>query len=116
MFRCPPHFAAADPSQASAFAAAAALAVSKASNPVAEPMSVAPTTTCASSGANKAASAPAQTVTRTTEVKRVSFDCKPDNIEPEAESFHTPDGSPQRAAPQVSEGASSSTNAAAQLP
>lgn len=117
MLRCPPHLAAADPSQASAFAAAAARAVSKASSPVAGPASeVAQTTACTSSGTNKAASAPAQTVARTTEAKRVSFDCKPDNIEPEAEIFHTPTGSPQRAVPQVSEGASSTPSATVQLP
>jgi len=109
--------AAADPSQASAFAAAAARAVSKASSPVAGPASeVAQTTACTSSGTNKAASAPAQTVARTTEAKRVSFDCKPDNIEPEAEIFHTPTGSPQRAVPQVSEGASSTPSATVQPP
>lgn len=117
MLRCPPHLASVDPSQASAFAAAAAQAVSKASNPVARPMSeIAQPTTSTSSGTDKVASAPAQTVARTTEAKRVSFDCKPDNIEPEAEIFHTPTGSPQRALPQVSEGLPSSTNAAAQLP
>lgn len=117
MLRCPPHSASVDPSQASAFAAAAALAVNKASNPVAGPTSeTAQTTAPTSSGTNNVASAPARTVARTGEAKRVSFDCKPDNIEPEAEIFHTPTGSPQRAVPQVSEGASSSTNAVAQLP
>lgn len=102
---------------ASTFAAAAAAAVSKASKPVAVPTSeTAQTTTSTSS--EKVASIPARTAAKTSEAKRVSFDCKPDNIEPEAETFHTPAGSPQRTVPQVSEGVppSTSTAATAQLP
>lgn len=96
---------------ASAFAAAAAAAVSKASKPVAVPTSETAQTTSTSS--EKVASLPTRTAAKTSEAKRVSFDCKPDNIEPEAETFHTPAGSPQRIVPQVSEGVSSSTTATA---
>jgi len=112
MVGCPPHLASADSSQASAFAAAAALAVSKASNPtVVPPASETAQTVASAHSANKAA--PAKT---STEAKRVSFDCKPDNIEPEAETFHTPAGSPQRAVPQAPESVSSTTSDAPQLP
>jgi len=118
MLSCPPHLASVGPSQASEFAAAAARAVNKASNPVAGPMSdTAQTTAPASSGTtNEVAFAPARTVAKTIEAKRVSFDSKQENIEPEAETFHTPAGSPQRAAQPVPEGASSSTDVAMQLP
>lgn len=116
LLRCPPHLAPADPSQASAFAAAAALAVSKASNPAGSTSETSPTTASVPSGTNKVVSAPARTVTKTSEAKRVSFDCKPDNIEPEVETFHTPAGSPQRVVPPVSDGVSSSTTTPAQLP
>jgi len=100
---------------ASAFAAAAAAAVSKASNPVAVPTSET-AQTATSTPSEKVASGPSRTSPKATEAKRVSFDCKPDNIEPEAESFHTPAGSPQRTVPQVSEAVSSSTTVTAQLP
>jgi len=117
VLRCPPHLASVNPSQAAEFAAAAARAVNKAPNPVAGPMSemAQPTASASTGTTNTVASAPARTVAKTTEAKRVSFDSKPENIEPEAETFHTPAGSPQRAV-QVSEGTSSSTNATAQLP
>jgi len=108
----PSYLESADPSQASSFATAAALAVSKASNQVAGYMSEgAHTTASTSSGTNTVATS------KTTEVKRVSFDCKPDNIEPEAESFHTPAGSPQRSTSQVPEVVSiSATTTVSQLP
>jgi len=72
--------------------------------------------TATSASAETVASGPSRTTPKASEAKRVSFDCKPDNIEPEAESFHTPAGSPQRTVPQLSEGVSSSTTATAQLP
>jgi len=108
----PPFLESADPSQASEFADAAALALSKASSQVAGSLPEGMHTTAStSSGTNRVASI------KTSEVKRVSFDCKPDNIEPEVESFHTPAGSPQSAATQAPEAVSMSvTTAASQLP
>jgi len=104
----PPHLESADQSQASAFAAAAALAVNKASNQVAG--SEGATLASTSSGSNRVA------LTKTTEVKRVSFDCKPDNIEPETDSFHTPAGSPQRTTPPPEGVSISATSTTSQLP
>jgi len=111
----PPHLASVDSSQASAFAAAAALAVNKASSPVAGTASEAAQPTASTISTTNKVAAPAVAKT-STEAKRVSFDCKPDNIEPEAEIFHTPAGSPQRAVPHAPEGVSSTATVAPQLP
>lgn len=124
MVGCPPHLGLVDSSQASAFAAAAALVVSKTSTQVAGLASeTAHASANASSGTattNKAAAQPAQGVAKTaTAAKEVRFDCNPDNIEPnnEADIFHTPAGSPQRAVAQAPEGGSSTASAvSSQLP
>jgi len=94
------------------------LAVSKASIPIAGPVPETSQTAESSSPANKVASetAPPAMAKTSSEAKRVSFDCKPDNIEPEAEIFHTPAGSPQRTVPQAPEGVVSSASASPQLP